>query len=108
MANKKVGRPPGRTKDRPFQMRVDDDFVAKLDNWRRQQPDFPNRTQAVRHLVDQGLAVAFFGDTAELLDRWAKTNGISRSAAVRMLIEAGLVDFASKAAGAKPRRGKKP
>jgi hypothetical protein len=33
-----------------------------------------------------------------------RPNGISRSAAVRMLIEAGLVDFAAKAADTKPRR----
>jgi hypothetical protein len=56
MAKKTVGRPPGRTMPRPFQMRVDDEFIAKIDNWRRQQPDFPNRTQAVRHLVDQALS----------------------------------------------------
>ncbi len=52
MAKKVVGRPPGRTRDRPFQMRVDDDFIAKIDNWRRQQPNLPNRTQAVRYFVE--------------------------------------------------------
>jgi hypothetical protein len=49
---KKAGRPAGRKQDRPFQMRVDDDFVAQIDNWRRQQPDFPNRTQAIRRLIE--------------------------------------------------------
>jgi hypothetical protein len=53
---KKAGRPPGRTKDRPFQMRVDDDFIAMIDNWRRQQPDFPNRTESVRRLCEQAIA----------------------------------------------------
>ncbi len=51
----KVGRPPGRTRDRPFQMRVDDAFITKIDDWRRQQPDFPNRTESVRRLVEQAL-----------------------------------------------------
>jgi hypothetical protein len=39
-------------------MRVDDDFIAKIDNWRRQQPDFPNRTESVRRLVEQALETA--------------------------------------------------
>jgi hypothetical protein len=52
---KSAGRPPGRTKDRPFQMRVDDAFITKIDDWRRQQPDFPNRTESVRRLVEQAL-----------------------------------------------------
>jgi hypothetical protein len=39
-------------------MRVDDDFIAMIDNWRRQQPDFPNRTESVRRLVEQALAAA--------------------------------------------------
>jgi hypothetical protein len=55
MEKKRVGRPPGRTKARPFQMRVDDAFITKIDDWRREQPDFPNRTESVRRLVDQAL-----------------------------------------------------
>jgi hypothetical protein len=53
-ASKKVGRPPGRS-GRPFQMRVTDEFVAKIDEWRRQQPDLPGRSEAIRRLVDQAL-----------------------------------------------------
>jgi hypothetical protein len=51
----KVGRPPGRTRDRPFQMRVDNTFITKIDDWRRQQPDVPNRTESVRRLVEHAL-----------------------------------------------------
>jgi metal-responsive CopG/Arc/MetJ family transcriptional regulator len=37
-------------------VRVDDEFLAKLDNWRRHQPDLPNRPEAVRRLVEQALS----------------------------------------------------
>jgi len=52
---RRVGRPPGRTKDKPFQMRVNDAFITKIDDWRRQQPDIPTRTETVRRLVEQAL-----------------------------------------------------
>jgi hypothetical protein len=42
-------------------MRVDHEFIAKIDNWRRQQPDFPNRTESIRRLVDAALASAEAG-----------------------------------------------
>jgi hypothetical protein len=53
------------------------------------------------------IPIAISKDSAELLDRWAKANDLSRSAAVRMLVENGLVEFAASAAG-RPRRMKKP
>jgi hypothetical protein len=53
---KKVGRPSGRLKNRPFQMRVDEAFLAKIYDWRRKQPDFPNKTQAIIRLVEQALS----------------------------------------------------
>jgi hypothetical protein len=53
---KKAGRPPGRTKDRPLNMRVDDAWIATIDEWRKRQPgEFMTRTQAIRRLVDLGL-----------------------------------------------------
>jgi hypothetical protein len=54
--NTKRGRPSGRTKDRPMQMRVTDEFIAEIDDWRRKQPDLPNRTEAIRWMVAQVLA----------------------------------------------------
>jgi len=31
-------------------------WVRKIDDWRRQQPDLPNISEAIRRLVDAGLA----------------------------------------------------
>jgi hypothetical protein len=30
-------------------------WVRKIDDWRRQQPDLPNISEAIRRLVDAGL-----------------------------------------------------
>jgi len=38
-----------------MQMRVTDEFIAELDDWRRKQPDLPNRTEAIRRLVRLGI-----------------------------------------------------
>ena len=37
-------------------VRVDDEFLKRLDDWRRKQPDLPNRPEAIRRIVDQALA----------------------------------------------------
>ncbi len=50
-----MGRPPGRVQDRPFQMRVTEDFLRMIDDWRRKQPDLPSRTEAIRRLVAQAV-----------------------------------------------------
>ncbi len=31
-------------------------WYQRVDEWRRQQPDIPNRSEAIRRLVDRGLA----------------------------------------------------
>jgi hypothetical protein len=31
------------------------DMIARVDEWRRAQPDLPNRTEAIRRLVEIGL-----------------------------------------------------
>lgn len=38
-----------------LQMRVSADFLAKVDEWRRAQPDLPNRSEAIRRLVELAL-----------------------------------------------------
>lgn len=43
------------TKDRSFQMRVDEAWLAKVDDWRRREPDLPPRAEAIRRLVELGL-----------------------------------------------------
>jgi hypothetical protein len=37
-------------------IRVDDEFLKRLDDWRRKQPDLPTRTEALRRIADQVLA----------------------------------------------------
>jgi hypothetical protein len=39
-----------------FQMRASKTFFELLDNWRRQQPDIPGRSEAIRRLVEKGVA----------------------------------------------------
>lgn len=50
-----MGRPPGRVQDRPFQMRVTEDFLETIDKWRANQDDVPARAEAIRRLVEIGL-----------------------------------------------------
>ena len=49
-------RPPGRPskgpQDRPFQMRVSEEFLRTVDNWRRRQKELPSRAEAIRRLVE--------------------------------------------------------
>lgn len=42
-------------KTRPYQMRVTAEWLAIIDEWRRQQPDIPSRAEAIRRLVEKGL-----------------------------------------------------
>lgn len=48
--------------DRTFQMRANDDWLARLDDWRRQQAEIPSRAEAIRQLVAIGIAAAKSGD----------------------------------------------
>ncbi len=41
--------------DRQLQMRVSEEFLRQIDEWRRQQPDLPSRSEAIRRLVQLGL-----------------------------------------------------
>ena len=50
--NKPRGRPKGRAQDRPFQMRVSEEFLRTLDDWRRAQIDLPSRAEAIRRMVE--------------------------------------------------------
>ncbi|MFZ0494411.1 MAG: hypothetical protein WBE80_10185 [Methylocella sp.] len=36
-------------------IRATPDMIARLDDWRRVQPDIPGRAEAVRRLVELGL-----------------------------------------------------
>jgi len=42
--------------DRPFQMRVSEEFLAAIDDWRTKQRPVPSRSEAIRQLVEAGIA----------------------------------------------------
>ncbi|WP_312414089.1 hypothetical protein [Shinella sp.] len=42
--------------DKQFQMRVSEDFLRMIDDWRRHQPELPSRAEAIRQLIHTGLA----------------------------------------------------
>lgn len=44
-----------RDKDRSFQMRVSDEWLGHIDEWRRKQLDLPSRAEAIRRLVEAAL-----------------------------------------------------
>jgi len=52
-----MGRPPGRIQDRPFQMRLSNEFLERLDEWRRKQPDHPSRAESIRRLTTAMLQI---------------------------------------------------
>ena len=47
-----AGRPSRGPQDRPFQMRVSEEFLRMVDDWRRRQKDLPSRAEAIRRLVE--------------------------------------------------------
>jgi hypothetical protein len=57
------GRPPKRTQDRPFQMRVSEAFLRMVDDWRRGQIDVPSRAEAIRRMVEQAIKAKKKPDT---------------------------------------------
>ena len=61
-----MGRPPGRIQDRPFQMRLSNEFLERLDEWRRKQPDLPSRAESIRRLTTAML---------QILDKTPDNNG---------------------------------
>lgn len=40
-----------------FEMRLDEDTLKQVEQWRAEQPDIPSRAEAVRRLLDIGLAM---------------------------------------------------
>jgi hypothetical protein len=51
------GRPSKRPQDRPFQMRVSEQFLRTVDDWRRSQTDLPSRAEAIRRLVELAIKI---------------------------------------------------
>jgi hypothetical protein len=56
---KKAGRrtlePSGSLQKHQLTATVSEEFLAMLDDWRRQQDDVPNRTEALRRLTSLAL-----------------------------------------------------
>jgi hypothetical protein len=74
-------------------IRLSPEFRASIDAWAAQQDDKPPRSEAIRRLVERGLAPAM-GLPAELLqiiDAWAASKKLTRSEAIRALIDEGIV-----------------
>jgi hypothetical protein len=42
--------------DKTYQMRVTKRFLRTIDDWRRKEPDIPPRAEAIRRLVELGIA----------------------------------------------------
>jgi len=55
------GRPAGRIQDTQLQMRASAEFLKSIDDWRDKQPDNPPRAEAVRRLIERGLAAETLG-----------------------------------------------
>jgi hypothetical protein len=50
------GRPPTGKALPSITLRIGRDKLAEVDRWAKQQPDNPDRSEALRRLVDRGLA----------------------------------------------------
>ncbi len=38
-----------------FELRMEEDALARIDGWRREQPDMPSRSEAARRLINAGI-----------------------------------------------------
>jgi metal-responsive CopG/Arc/MetJ family transcriptional regulator len=45
-------------KNERFEMRAPAELLSRVDEWRREQPDIPNRSEAIRRLIEAGLEAA--------------------------------------------------
>lgn len=58
LAGEPMRRPPKAGKFIRLEMRVDPEWLKRLDEWRRKQEDIPTRAEAVRRMTEQVLAQA--------------------------------------------------
>jgi Arc/MetJ-type ribon-helix-helix transcriptional regulator len=54
---KKRGRPP-TGQDPVLAVRLPPELKSRIDRWARDQRDKPSRSEAIRQLIEQGLAIA--------------------------------------------------
>ena len=62
--NKSRGRPPSTGAGVQIGTRWQEPTLEAIDNWRRRQDDLPNRSEAIRRLVEQALAASATSDGA--------------------------------------------
>lgn len=49
---------PDQPKNALKGVRISDELVKQIDDWRRVQPDIPSQDEAIRRLVEAGLKTA--------------------------------------------------
>jgi hypothetical protein len=77
-----------------FEMRAPKDWLAEVDEWRREQPIPPSRAAAIRYLVEAGLKAA------------EKSSGASRSGGPKR--QTAAPDQAAEPSPPKPSPPRKP
>lgn len=79
-----------------FEMRLSENGVVRLDEWRREQRDLPSRAEAIRRLVDYGLefreVVEFAAEATRLLLELKNSDRLTPEEWERL--ESLLVDYA--------------
>jgi metal-responsive CopG/Arc/MetJ family transcriptional regulator len=53
--NMKIRKPRAKQPGELIGVRLQPEPLARLDDWRREQDDLPNRSEAIRRLIDQAL-----------------------------------------------------
>jgi hypothetical protein len=69
-------------------LRLYPDLEKKLDAWIRRQPDKPSQPEAIRRLIEEALALP--AEVTTHVDHFAEQRDMSRSEAVRYLVEQAL------------------
>jgi hypothetical protein len=113
--SKKVGR-PATGKGMQIGMRWHEPVLSMIDAWAARQADKPPRSEAIRRLVERGLAadttkaepsVALPADPLAMVDAWAAANKLNRQQAILALINAGIAAPVEPARASKPASGTK-
>lgn len=88
-----------------------DEQIAAIDAWRREQADLPNRSEAIRRLVEaaidqQNMPQGILPDHLEMLDRYIAEErpGCSRVEALQVIVSMFL--FLREQKGPSKRRGR--
>lgn len=75
-----------------FEMRLDEDILTRVDNWRASQDDIPSRSEAMRRLVEVGLGHSAGRDKVSFSDGEKMLMIMMRDIYKHLNIERGEVD----------------